>query len=107
MTVAMTRREDRRTRWHHVVMPQMRPDAPAADVDHLPRVPLRSGVVADLDLVLVLRSTRPAVRERGTAEYPERHEQQTRHDRGADEPTVCSSKQSLHPATSRVAVLGS
>jgi hypothetical protein len=46
------------------------------------------------------------MRERGAAEHPERYEQQTRHDGRADEPAVCSSKQFLHPATSRVTVLG-
>jgi hypothetical protein len=42
------------------------------------------------------------VRERRAAEDPERHEQQARYDEGADEPAVCTSKQSFHPATSRV-----
>src|SRR5215510_5408570 len=84
----------------------MRRDGPVADRDQLPRVVLRVGVVTDRDLVLVLRSTRPAVRERRAAEHPERYEQQTRHDGGADEPAICSTKQSLHPATSRVTVLG-
>src|SRR5262245_13171442 len=85
----------------------MRRDGPVADRDHHPLVVLRVGVVTDRDLVLVLRSTRPAVRERGAAEHAERYEQQTRHDGRADEPAVCSSKQFLHPATSRVTDLGS
>src|SRR3954451_23373964 len=71
--VVPLREQHGRARRHLVVMPQMCRNGPAADRDLMPRVLLRARVMADRHLVLVLRSTRPTVRECRAAAHPERH----------------------------------